>query len=213
MRKRKIPIIKGFLEKYLGEFEEDKYEIRLSYLEVKNAVLKKETGIRLIFDTMIFRNLQMKEGKFERSEFVDCIFYNCDITNSYFESSTFIRCEFYDSKLDGAHFIDCYLEDVLFSNVLAKFLDLSECKIKIFEINNSTIDESSWFTNKISNLSLESSNLQKSDFYQSKLNKVDLSTCNIEGMKIDLEGIKGSTISKDQAILLCNLIGVNVKET
>lgn len=210
MKKRKKPIIKVALEEINAELLEENYEIRVSYCEIQNAILEKKSGIKVVFDTVIFKNLKMNDNKLERSEFIDCIFYNCDITNNYFESSTFIRCEFHDSKLDGSHFIDSYLSDIYFKSVLGKFLDISNCKIKIFEIVDSSIEESSWFTNNMKDVSFINVSLTKSDFYQTKLDKIDLSTSNIEGMKIDLDGIKGASISKEQAILLCNLIGVNV---
>lgn len=212
MRKRKKPIMKTILEEYQGNFKVENFEIRISYSEVNNTYLNGRKDIRFMFDTVIFRNVEMQENKNERSEFIDCIFYNCNLSNNYFESASFIRCEFYDSKLNGSHFVNSYLEHIYFSNVLGKYLDISECKIKLFEVKNSSFEESSWFTNKIKNLFFSDVNLVKAEFYKTLLSDVDLSKSDIEGMKIDLNGIRGSTISTDQAILLIGLIGVHIKE-
>ncbi len=212
MEKRRRPILKSYLEEYDSDFVIIDNEIRISYSEVKNITLSQKDNVRLVFDTVIFRNLKLQENRLKRSEFIDCVFYNCDITNNYFEASTFIRCEFYDSKLDGSHFVECFLEHLFFSNVLGKFLDISNSKIKLWEIHNSTLEESSWFSNSMKLLQFDTVNLFKADFYETSLQDVDLSSSNIEGMKIDINGIRGSIISEEQTILLCNLIGVKVKE-
>ncbi len=212
MKKRKKPIMKAVLEKYKGEFTVENSEIMISYSEISNTHLNKRKGVKFLFDTVVFRNVEMQENKLERSEFIDCIFYNCNLSNNYFDSTSFIRCEFYDSKLDGSHFVDSYLEHIYFMNVLGKYLDITQCKIKFFEVTKSALEESSWFTNKIQNLFFSDSSLVKAEFYQTLLSDVDLSSSNIEGMKIDLNGLRGSTISTDQAVLLMGLIGVHIKE-
>ena len=44
------------------------------------------------------------------------------------------------------------------------------------------------------------------------LKGIDLSNAKIEGMKIDVNNIRGATIDANQAVLLCSLIGVDIKE-
>ncbi|QMS85360.1 pentapeptide repeat-containing protein [Candidatus Xianfuyuplasma coldseepsis] len=211
MKTRKRPIIKTWLEDFTDDIVLDSEELRIEYKTIANRTIPPFHGQRVIFDTVIFQNCTFSDSLMERSEFMDCQFKHCTFTNNKLKHSNLIRCEFIHSKLDGTHFTDSQLEDILIKDCTGRYLDSVETTWKVVEVINSNLDESTWFTCKLRDLSLQSVSLLKSDFYDTSLKGVDLSSSIIDGMKTDIHNIQGAIISSEQAVLLCNLIGVNVK--
>jgi uncharacterized protein YjbI with pentapeptide repeats len=59
---------------------------------------------------------------------------------------------------------------------------------------------------------LEECNLLDADWYKVSLANVDISTCDLSNIRMDVDSIKGSIISEQQAVSLANLLGVTVKK-
>jgi uncharacterized protein YjbI with pentapeptide repeats len=187
-------------------------DTRIEYANIHKYSFLSTSNVHLVFDTVSFRDCTFKQCSLERAEFIDCVFHNCEFTNNTLQNSLFVRCEFYDSKLDGSHFVESLFEHVLVKNCSGKFLDFSDTTLKVVDFVDTSLRESVWFTTKIKQVRLLNINLQKADFYETSLKSVDLSSSLIDGMRIDLKGIQGASIAEDQAVLLCNLIGVDVIE-
>lgn len=211
MKKRKNPIIKSSLENFNGPF---KYieDLSVEYVELTNENIINLNHERIVFDTVIFNHCHISDNILIRSQFIDCQFNHCIFTNNRFEESTFMRCVWKGSKLDGTHFINSHLEHILINSSTGRYLDIADSVMKIIEINHTNLNESSWFQNKIDQLIFDDVSLIKADVYETSLKDVDLSSTKIETLRIDLKDIKGAIISNEQAPLLCNLIGVQIKE-
>ena len=209
--KRKKPIIKVPLEKYEGKLSLPVDNDIIEYHEIIDNELKDKENYRIVFDTCTFKSTTFSNNEFVRSEFIDVIFDNCDLSNNTFTRTTFIRCEFRNCKLIGSHFVECYLNDVLFDNVISKYLDISDCKTKTLETINSSFEESSWFNTDLKHITFVDTNFEKATFYECSLKGIDLSTCNIHSLKIDQKSIKGSIISSLQAEEVCHLLGITIK--
>lgn len=212
MIKRKKPIIKGILEPYSEPFECALQDCRIEYQELTNITIKDFKDVRMVFDTVVFTDCIFSDCILNHSEFIDCVFINCNFTNNRLEHAQIVRTEFKTSKLAGTSFIDSKLEHVLIQDCICKYLECTNSTVKNVEINHSNLDESTWFETALKDIELQDVSLMKSDFYQTPLKGIDLSDCVIEGMKINVEGIQGTTINPEQAVLLCSLIGVTVKE-
>ena len=211
MKKRNEPIIKIHLSKSNQEpaFKDDQ---RIEFQEFSQITIDSIQDKRVVFDTVIFNQCEIKDNVFLRSTFMDCIFNNCHFTNNRCIDSSFIRCVWNASKLEGTHFINTHLEHILISECSGRYLDISDSKLDTLEIIQTNLKESTWFQNQIIHMKMTDVSLQKADFYHTSLKNVDLSTTHLSGMHIELTDIKGAIIDESQAPLLCQLIGVQIKE-
>lgn len=210
--KRKTPIHKGYLEQVQTLPKVEEGQLRIERVVLLEQNISNLNDIRLVCDTVRFKNCVITDNVLEHVEFIDCIFEDTMFNNNRFTHSTFVRCEFKRTKLDGSHIIDSMMEHTLVQDCSATYFDVANSTIKVLEIKDTLLHESSWFENKLKDIVFQGVSLQKSDFYKTPLQGIDLSTTNIEGVKIDISGIKGAIIAKEQAELLCSLLGVTIKE-
>lgn len=210
MIKRKKPIVKGVLTRLNGslDFSNDQ---RIEYMEINEMSVNQLNETAIVFDTVIFNHCQIQNSVFLRAQFIDCIFNHCHFTNNRSLDSTFLRCEWQDSKLDASHFIRSNLEHILIKNSTARYLDIADSVLKAIEIIGTKLDESSWFQSKMLDLSLKNTSMEKAEIYHTSFKDIDLSSTIISGMRIELNDIKGAIIDENQAPLLCQLIGVKIK--
>ena len=85
---------------------------------------------QLEFNECKFINCKFNDSTLIRCSFIDCIFVNCDISNVEFSFSTFIRVLFQESKLVGTNFIESSIQNVVFNNCLATYINLSGARLK-----------------------------------------------------------------------------------
>lgn len=211
MKKRKRPIHRIPLEKYLGDISITIDENTIDYQILKEKTLSNQENIRIIFDTCIFEKCTFTNNTFLRSEFIDCKFLNCDLSNNSFTDSTFIRNEFTNCKFIGSHFVESYIDNTLIEDSVCEYIDIANNKIKVLEVHNSDFTFSSWFENKIEGIAFKNNKLQNTTFFKSNMKDLDISSCDIEKLRIDQESIKGMIISPLQAEAFCHLLGLKVQ--
>lgn len=91
-------------------FEEEKIEDML----VENTSIAGIEGVRVRFNSCIFKNVDFYNCDFRKIDILDVIFENCDLSNIDFSDSGFYRVEFRNCKLTGARFDDSTTKSVIF---------------------------------------------------------------------------------------------------
>ena len=122
--------------------------------------------------------------------------------------STFIEC-----KMVGANINYSLLKNIEFNNCKMDFIIISESKITNVTFNKCSIIEGSFYQNNLSKKSYYfiDNDMRKINIYDS-LKGISLVKNNINGINIDLNNIKGSIISREQSVILCGLLGVDIDE-
>ena len=123
-------------------------------------------------------------------------------------NSTFIEC-----KMVGTNINYSLLKNIEFDNCKMDFIIISESKITNVTFNKCSIIEGSFYQNNLSKKSYYfiDNDMRKINIYDS-LKGISLVKNNINGINIDLNNIKGSIISREQSVILCGLLGVDIDE-
>lgn len=207
----KKPIHRVVLEHFDKSLIPELIHERIEYKKITDGEISEIKNYRLILDTCMVEKYNFRDCEFTRSEFIDVVFKDCELTNNIFKDCIFIRVEFINCKLVGTQYVTTQLSDLLFDEVYADYLDVSECKFKNVKFTDSSLKSATIFHNKVNNLLLESVNLMDSTFHETSLNGVDLSSSEISGIRIEPKNIEGAIIATWQAVDLCRLLGVYLK--
>lgn len=174
----------------------------------ENIELNKNVEIKVCkFNGVVFGEKSINFGNLEDVEFI-----NCDLSNLSFIDTSFFRVKFENCKLFGTNFVDSDFDNVIIKDSMCNLINIAGLKIQNTKIINSNFKESRIMSCGLKNMVIEDVNLSRSDIINTKLKDIDLSSNNIDGIKVDLNNIKGAIINFQQSIDLIELLGVKIKE-
>lgn len=144
-------------------------------------------------------------------DLIDCIFNDCDLSNIDFNTRYIRRIKFTNCKLVGTIFDYANFTDITFDNCNLKYISFNKALLKNIEFINCNLEEATFMETAIKDIIFNDCNLKSSDFYKTSLCNIDLSTSNIEGIRTDINNLRGAKINFEQAIAVLNMLGIHVK--
>lgn len=149
---------------------------------------------------------------------------------SYIEKTSFEEClkkmKFQDVHIDqniqqrtiiqDLTFDGCLFENIDFTKVSLKYLDLIDVTFDKCDLSNQNFDHQYLNRVQFKNCKLTGTSFIETNLIQSELASLhhkglDLSTCQIQGAMFDLASLKGLIINDFQAVDLIGILGVKVK--
>ena len=149
---------------------------------------------------------------FEGAAFVDTEFERVDFANTTFPMARFERCVIRNSRLTGARFNESRLIDTRFVDCridLGGFRFASATRLSFDHCDLSQVD---CREAEFENTTFESCNLTSADFAGASLSGSDWRRSNLEGVVIEPAQLRGITVSSDQALFLCGLLGLDIND-
>lgn len=192
------------------KYEYIKNKEKLEEYSIDNESIKLDKNVEVKvckFNGVVFDEVSIKFGNFEDVEFI-----NCDLSNVSFMDSSFFRVKFENCKLFGTNFVDSDFDNVIIKDCMCNLINIAGLKIQNTKIINSNFRESRIMSCTLKNMIIEDVNFNYSEIINSMLKDIDLSSSNIDGIKTDLNSIKGAIINFQQSIDLIGLLGVKIKE-
>lgn len=204
--------------KFVDDLEvcDDICEYIYDYETLRNKIIENKSicdieNIKVSMDSCIFKNVDFFECDFKKIDLVDVIFENCDLSNISFRDGSLYRVEFKNCKMIGSRLEDCTIKNVLFDNVLGKYMNLSFSKFKTVYIKESQFQNSVFQQATFEKIEFEETNLEESNFHQSSLKNIDFTTCNIDSIEVGIKEIEGCTLNTMQALDLTRLMKIKIK--
>ena len=184
-------------------------EIEKSYIEnyKNNSFELYDLSIK----NVIFCNVEIIKGSFEKSSFVDVKFDSCNFSNTSFENCSFTRCEFNNCKLTGCDLSETRMYNVSIIDTNLNYANLSMASMEKVLFKSSGLRNSIFQENKLDKIELIKCDFTQAQFFSTKLINIDLSDCLIEGIAVSIDDIKGAIINQFQAMDLMYLLGVKIK--
>lgn len=188
-------------------------EREIEELCIKGCLLVGEdiSGIR--FHNVMFENVRFNECNFYKGSFIDVVFTNCDLSNCNLKEGYFNRCEFIYDKALGAKFGLSIFKDVSIKECNFEYVDLNGASINVAEFKESNFKNASLTECKIKNLTCDKTEFVQTNFFKTPLKGIDFTNSVITGMIVSDTGqeLRGAKVDLYQAAELAKLFGVIIK--
>ncbi|HAV19277.1 MAG TPA: hypothetical protein DCX18_08770, partial [Erysipelotrichaceae bacterium] len=99
-----------------------------------------------------------------------------------------------------------------FENCKENYMNLARTQLRTVSFEACDLSEAYLSECTFKNTEFSDCQLRRSEFLHSSLNDIDVSSCAIEGIRINLQDLRGAIINEEQAVLLVGLLGVHMKE-
>lgn len=164
----------------------------------------------LEFKDCLIRNCQFSALVVTKLSFVNVRFENCDLANLEAKELYLKNVDFEKCRLTGFIANESIIAETGFRDSQLNFAQFRFSKIKNASFDNCLMNEADFYAAQLSGASFSDCDLSKAVMSKSKHIATDLRGSNIAGLIIDLENLKGITISHAQLHDLVWLLGVNI---
>lgn len=169
-----------------------------------------DNDLRIDFTGCYFEKIDFSNVNLNSFIFYDCIFVNCDFSNSNLDDGGIQKVKIDDSKFIGMYISSSNLNEVTFKNCNMNYFNLSDSKLEKINFISNDMSFNTFTCLKLKNIIFEECKLVKLNIVDTNLKNINLSSCNIEGIKANLDDLKGSTLNSIQAIGLVQMLGIDV---
>jgi uncharacterized protein YjbI with pentapeptide repeats len=179
---------------------------------IQDCAIEHQQVNKVIFDKMIFKNVTFTKITLTEVELTDVIFEKCDLSNVDFSEAVIHRTEFIECKMIGTNLTGVTLRNVLFDSCLADYATFRFSNAKQMIIQDSFLRNADFCYSKLQKFQLFRSNIDQAQLSGTELDGIDLSDCEFNGLGVGLEDLKGCIISREQAYIFANLIGLIIND-
>ncbi len=163
------------------------------------------------FNGCEFRNCDFTNAKMNHLHFVDCRFHHCEFTNSEFSECGFHRTSITNSKLTGTIFERCRLENIIYDDVMGRYVNYSYANMHAVLFRNSALIDGAISETKLKNISFEHVDLSGLEVLNTPLKDIDFTDADINRMRVNMKDMAGMIVDEYQAVMLVSILGVVVK--
>ncbi len=144
---------------------------------------------------------------------VDCRFDACDLSNTTISNARWTRVEATGCKLSGALLNQTLLQDVRFLECRADYAQLQSITSQRVAFEDCSLHHAFFNNADLRGVSFISCDLSKTDFSHAMLEGVDLRGSNLEDIVVTIDQLRGVTVTSDQALYLCGLVGLQIDDS
>ncbi len=182
------------------------------------------------YENLVVEKFSQRGGAFSSLDFKDCLIKNCQLGSLAVSKLTLINVRLENCDLANLETKELYLRNVEFDkcrltglianeSIVAEasfkscqlnFAQFRFAKIKHVSFDDCLMNEADFYSSQLGNTSFAGCDLTKVTMSKTRHFATDLRTSNIAGIIIDIENLKGITISHAQLYDLVWLLGVNI---
>lgn len=206
----RAPMIREPLDSLALTELEERASISSVFLERCRIAAASVAGVR--FDTVRLVGGSLADTTLTQPSWLDVRCESCDLSGAVWEKPTFTRVEFRDSKLVGARWNEATFEDVRFVSCqlhLAAFWS-ARCERVTFE--KCALQEVDFHSADLSRVPFDQCDLSGANLAEAKLVGADVKTSNIQGVRLGHSEVRGLIVSREQAVAIAKILGVEVAE-
>ena len=144
--------------------------------------------------------------------FTDVIFKHCDFSGAVFDEASFCRCRFDSCRCLGTSFIRASFIDVTAEESVFTYANFSGSSMDRVKLAGCGFRESAFTMCTLKHVTLSRCDLGQAEFNDTKLAGLDLSDSEISGIMVKPADLKGVTVSRDQAVVFAQLLGIHVSD-
>lgn len=176
------------------------------------------TSIKEKYNDITFKKCKFNIVDFTSSDltnvyFAECEFIDCDFSNSIFSKFIIKKNKFKTCKFVGTNMIESHIEDVTFENSNLSYCNFSNSTLKRVNFNGCILKETIFaYLKKHEKLKYNKCEMLATEFFKTSMKDLDFRTCNISSLRVDIEDLKGLTVTSLQALELSNLLEINVND-
>lgn len=149
---------------------------------------------------------------FEASAIVDCEFERVDLSNTDFHMSRVERCVIRDSRLTGISLNETRLIDVRFVGCRINLGGFRIAKTTRLTFDQCDLSHVDFRDADLTGVVFDICNLTGADFSGAILTGADLRRSNLESIVINPDQLRSVTVTSDQALFLCGLLGLLIDD-
>ncbi|RTE08902.1 pentapeptide repeat-containing protein [Paenibacillus whitsoniae] len=179
---------------------------------ISQCDIDNQRAYKVAFDKIIFRNVTFSRISMKEIELTDVIFEKCDLSNVDFGTATIHRTEFRDCKIMGMNLSDATIRNTGFYNCLGDYLTLRMANLKQVLFHQCSLIGADFYEATVQKIALEDCKLDQAQLSGVKLEGIDLSTNSFARLGVNVENLRGCIISREQAAVFANLIGLQLKD-
>jgi len=137
-------------------------------------------------------------------EYYRCKFVNCNLENTDLSGILFEECEFITCNLSGIKVKNTSLRDVLFKDCKILGVDFNTINAITFEIEveNSTLNFSSFYQISLKNIKFINVKLHEVDFTESNLEQSSFENCEFNGSIFENTNLKNADLSSSYGFII-----------
>ncbi|HWV36019.1 MAG TPA: pentapeptide repeat-containing protein [Thermomicrobiales bacterium] len=143
---------------------------------------------------------------------VDVRFEGCDFSNATLDTSRWTRIEAESCKFTGAVFNQTLLQDARLSDCRADYAQWQSIKSQGVLFDRCNLHHAFFNNADLSGVRFLDCDLSEADFSHANLAGVDLRGSLLERIVITVDQLRNVTVTSDQALYLCGLIGLRIDD-
>lgn len=148
---------------------------------------------------------------FSSVHFSSVVFRNSDVSNIRMENCSFDKVKFINCRMTGIAFTQSDLFDCEIRECFGQYANFSLTSLKKCILVSDNFSKAAFTESRFKNTEVRKCNFDNADFMKAELAGTDFSDCSINGAYLDINKLKGVTVSYDQAIAITKLFGINVR--
>lgn len=188
-------------------------EATLSSVSIRQGALQVHDAPMMSIQQSLLATVELADADFSGMTAVDTRLEQCDLSNVTIANGRWTRVEANGCKLTGAIFNQTLLQDVWLSECRADYAQLQSIKSQRVAFDRCNLHHAYFNNADLSGVRFVNCDLSGADFTQALLDGVDLRGSNLENIVITIEQLRGVTVSSDQALYLCGLIGLRIDDS
>lgn len=162
---------------------------------------------KICFTDFNFRNISCYDVVFKNCDFSNVVWNtNAEFAGPYLHKVTFDNC-----KMVGTDFGMTTIKKVAFQNCVGRYVNFSFVTMKEVKIISCSFQNMILQDSNCKKLVLQDNELLDLELLHTSLKDVDMTSNHMEGLKTDLESIRGMIVNPEQALQLSGLLGIIVK--
>lgn len=191
------------------KFEKEKYVENLKW-ENEKFVNQIVEGIKI--DTGYLEGILMTGSKLDKLRLMDVKIVDSNLSNVACTNGNWLRTVLNDCKLTGLQLTESQLEDVLFENCNAQYMQMRFSNVQRVVFRRCDLKGADFEGTDFSGCELVSCDLSECEFSGCRMMGADLRGSNLEGAHLGPEVIKGAIVNTSQAMYLAGLMGIDIRD-
>ena len=188
-------------------------EATLISVSIKQGALPAHVASMMSIQQSTLSAVELAGSDFTGMTAVDTRLEQCDLSNVIFADGRWTRVEANGCKLTGAIFNQTLLQDVRLSECRGDYAQWQSIKSQRVAFDRCNLHHAYFNNADLSGVRFINCDLSGADFTHALLDGVDLRGSNLENIVITIEQLRGVTVSSDQALYLCGLVGLRIDDT
>ena len=189
----------------------DQREIFVAEQLIAGADLKNRSGGNLRLDSCVLERVSLADSSFGTIALKDVRLAGCELANLRARVMTLVRVELIDCRMTGLSGGTVDAQDLLIREGDQRYCQFRESKFKSAEFEGCNFEEADFQDTDFTGAIFRRCNLRKVEMGKARLYDADLRGSIVEGMHIEIDGLRGAVVDPAQAMSFALLMGIRIE--